>query len=239
MADRPILVVDFDGTVYRSDAPVRYYAERIAESLEEADARAYLDAFEHYLVHGVAAAAEYGAGGVGAVLEAAEDAWYAAQGLAWNVYGVDAPTTQTAFLDTRRALLRDDFDLAPVPALVEALADLGGRVRIVLATNSPAEGLAPLLDRLGVAGLFAEVLPGARKPEGLREWMAAALAGRSTAGLFSLGDHYRNEIEPAMAIGAAAGYIDRFGRADGPATASAPRVEELLPAIHAWADSSL
>ena len=238
MADRPILVVDFDGTVYRSDAPVRYYAERIAEALDARDARAYLDAFERYLVRGVAAAGEY-AGGVGAVLASAEDAWSAVQGLAWNVYGVDTATTQAAFLDTRLAMLRDDFEVAPVPALVDALAELGGRIRIVLATNSPEAGLAPLLDRLGVAGLFAEVVPGARKPEGLREWMTAALAGRPAAGLFSLGDHYRNEIEPAMAIGAAAGYIDRFGRADGPATASAPRVEDLLPAIRAWAESSL
>ena len=235
MAERPILVVDFDGTVYRSDAPVRYYAHRIAEALPDPAARTFLDVFERYLVDGAAAAGHYPDTELAEVLGGAEDAWYAAQRLAWDVYGVARGTTQQAFLATRAALVDEGFELAPVPALVDLLAELAGDVRVVLATNSPAEGLTPLLDRLGVARLFDEVVPGAGKPAGLRRWMAAALAGGPASGLFSLGDHYRNEIEPAMAIGASAGYIDRFGRADGPATATAARVEDLLPAIRAWA----
>jgi FMN phosphatase YigB (HAD superfamily) len=135
-------------------------------------------------------------------------------------------------------MLSDECDVEPVEPLTALLAGLNADVRVVLATNSPAEGLAPLLDRIGVTGLFAEVVAGAGKPAGLRAWMRGALGDRSPSQLFSLGDHYRNEIEPAMEIGASAGHIDRFGRADGPATATAPQVEDLLPAIAGWAEDS-
>jgi hypothetical protein len=45
----PLLVVDFDGTVCRGDAPVRYYAAVIADSMPPQDARDFLDAIERYL----------------------------------------------------------------------------------------------------------------------------------------------------------------------------------------------
>jgi FMN phosphatase YigB (HAD superfamily) len=110
-------------------------------------------------------------------------------------------------------------------------------VRVVLATNSPRPGLDELLDRMGVAGAFDDLVPGARKPDGMRRLLQREL-GEDLRDrpwrLFSLGDHYFNDLAPAVEIGAAAGYIDRFRRADGPATAQAPVVERLLPAIHAW-----
>jgi hypothetical protein len=40
-----------------------------------------------------------------------------------------------------------------------------------------------------------------------------------------------------MAVGARAGYIDRFGRADGPATVTAAVVEDILPGIASWASA--
>ncbi|MFD0636872.1 HAD family hydrolase [Catenulispora yoronensis] len=149
--------------------------------------------------------------------------------------GVGTPALEDAFLASRKFMLTPECPVVAVPALVEAFEELRGPVRIVLATNSPAGGLAPLLDRLGVTGLFDGVLSGANKPAGLRRWIAGELARRPSGELFSLGDHYFNEIEPAMAVGARAGYIDRFGRADGPATVTAEVVEAVLPGIFAWA----
>ncbi|WP_042378360.1 HAD family hydrolase [Streptacidiphilus melanogenes] len=231
----PILVSDFDGTVYRSDDPVRFYARRVADSLRPAQSVAFLDTFERYLAEGVAAAdAAVDPAEAKALLEA-EDGWGLVQALAADL-GLGRPVTQQAFLDSRIHMLDDACGLEVVEPLVDLFAELRGDVRIVLATNSPAEGLAPLLDRMGLTGAFDEVVAGAGKPAGLRAWMAGALeGGRSASALFSLGDHYRNEIEPAVALGAATGYIDRFGRADGPATATAARVEDLLPAVTSWA----
>lgn len=234
--DRLILVSDFDGTVYRGDDPVRCYARRVAASLATARSTAFLDTFEHFLAEGVAAAASAATPQEAQALRAAQDGWGLVQLLAADL-GLAEAVTQQAFLDSRIHMLDDACALDVVEPLVELFAELRGEhgVHVVLATNSPAEGLAPLLARMGLSDAFDEVVPGANKPVGLRSWMAAALGERPASALFSLGDHYRNEIEPAVAIGAATGYIDRFGRADGPATATAARVEDLLPALTSWA----
>lgn len=231
---RPILVVDFDGTVYRDDGPVRFYAEHAAGILPNEWRGRFLDLFEAYLDQGVAAADRVADEAAAAVLRSSVDAWGVTAGLA-ALSGVGPAALDEAFLASRQYMLTAACRVTAVPALVEAFEKLRGEVRIVLATNSPAAGLAPLLDRLGVTALFEEVVSGANKPEGLRRWIAAELADRLPGELFSLGDHYFNEIEPAMAVGACAGYIDRFGRADGPATVTAARVEDLLPGIFAWA----
>ena len=232
-----LLVVDFDGTVYRGDAAARGYARRVAAALAPAEAESYLDAFERYAALGVAAAAAPGTDPVdAAALRACVDLWDAAARLSRR-HGIGAEVLEPAFAETRSAMLDPSCELEVVTGLMDTLAAVRGAVRVVLATNSPRQGLDPLLARLGVAQSFDEVVSGADKPAGLRRLLrrelGADLADRPWRA-FSLGDHYPNEIAPAVEIGAAAGYIDRFGRADGPATASAPVVEQLLPAIHAW-----
>jgi len=232
-----LLVVDFDGTVYRGDGPARRYARRIADTLPPAEAESYLAAFERYIADGVAAARASTDTVEAAALRESVDHWGAAMHLARRCYAVPAAVLDAAFAGARTDMLDPSCELEVVEPLLDALAALRGAVRVLLATNSPAAGLAPLLDRLGVAAAFDDVVPGADKPDGLRRLLQRELGPDLRARpwrLFSLGDHYYNEIAPAVEIGAAAGYIDRFGRADGPATASAPVVEQLLPAIHAW-----
>jgi FMN phosphatase YigB (HAD superfamily) len=232
-----LLVVDFDGTVYRGDDPARRYARRIAATLPPEDAERYLAAFERYVADGVAAANDSCDTVEAAALRESVDHWGAAMQLAQRCHGVSAAVLEEAFEGARTDMLDPSCEIEVVSPLVDALRALRGRVRVLLATNSPIAGLAPLLDRLGVAGAFDDVLPGAGKPDGLRRLLQRELGPDLRARpwrLFSLGDHYYNEIAPAVEIGAAAGYIDRFGRADGPATACAPFAEQLLPAIHAW-----
>jgi len=232
-----LLVVDFDGTVYRGDEPVRRYARRIAEALPAEQAADYLDVFERYIAEGVAAAGQSTDTVEAAVLRESVDAWGAALGLAQRCYGLSMAVTEAAFQLTRQDMLDPGCELGVVTPLVEALTALRGSVRVLLATNSPRPGLEALLDRMGVIEAFDDVVPGASKPDGLRRLVQRELGEdlrERPWRLFSLGDHYYNDLAPAVEIGAAAGYIDRFGRADGPATAQAPVVERLLPAIHAW-----
>jgi len=232
-----LLVVDFDGTVYRGDAPARRYAQRISGSLPAAEAEAYLAVFERYIARGVAAAQQSADTVEAAALRESVDHWGAAMNVAARCYGISRDVIEAAFEGTRRDMLDPSCELDVVAPLVSALTELRGAVRVLLATNSPRPGLTPLLERMGVAAAFDEVVPGAGKPDGLRRLLQRELGADLLARpwrLFSLGDHYYNEIAPAVEIGAAAGYIDRFGRADGPATAAAPVVEQLLPAIHAW-----
>jgi FMN phosphatase YigB (HAD superfamily) len=234
-----LLVVDFDGTVYRGDEPVRYYARRVAESMHPRAAEPFLASFERYLALGVRAADSCDDTVEAAALRESYDAWGAAVHLAERIYKVAPAILDEAFVASRVHMLESGCELEPVTALFDALRDVRGRARRVLATNSPPEGLMPLLDLLGVAGLFDEVAVGLGKPDGLRRYLQYELGDdlRSRPWrLFSVGDHYRNEIEPAVEIGAGSGYIDRFGRADGPATAVAATVEGVLPTLLAWAD---
>ena len=238
MADL-LLVVDFDGTVYRGDEPVRFYARRVAESLPPAQAESMLSSFERYLALGVRAALSCDDQVEAAALRESYDAWGAAVHLAQRVYGVAPQVVDEAFLASRIHMLESGCELEPVTALLDALRELRGLARVVLATNSPADGLTPLLDLLGVTDLFDAVVSGVGKPDGLRRYLRAELGEnlrRESWRLFSLGDHYRNEIEPAVEIGAGSGYIDRYGRADGPATAVAATVEGVLPTLLSWAD---
>ena len=235
--DNLLLVVDFDGTVYRGDDPARAYARRISASLEPLAAEHYLALFERYLAEGVAAAGSAADPEAATALRDSVDHWGAAQLLAERVFGASADAVEAAFAGARQDMLDPSCEIEVVKPLLATIADLRGAVRVVLATNSPREGLAPLLDRLGLTEAFDEVVPDATKPAGMRRLLRRELgasAGVRPWRAFSLGDHYRNEIEPAVEIGAATGYIDRFGRADGPATATAPVAEQLLPVIHSW-----
>jgi FMN phosphatase YigB (HAD superfamily) len=244
-----ILVSDFDGTLYRGDGPVRHYAGLIAAQLPPAEAEAYLAAFERYLAQGPAAAADSVDLVEAAALRESVDGWGAAVQLGRRVHRLGPDAVSRAFAETREHMVETDLDLEPATALIDAFRQLRGRVRLLLATNSPLPGVDVLLGRLGAADLFDEVAGSLGKPDGLRRLFAAELgtvaqsapapAGRPFADpwrLLSVGDHWRNEIEPAVEIGAAAGYIDRFGRGDGPASVTVRAAEQLLPAVFAWAD---
>ena len=241
-----ILVSDFDGTLYRGDEPVRHYARLLAARLDPGPAELFLSSFERFLAQGPAAAAADSEDLVeAAALRESIDGWEAAFQLSRRVYGLGPADIDQAFIATRAHMVEADLALEPVSALIDTLRGLRGAVRLVLATNSPLPGVDVLLRRLGADGVFDEVVGSVGKPDGMRRLLAAELgapAGRGRAAadpwrLLSIGDHWRNEIEPAVEIGAATGYIDRFGRADGAATATARTAEQLLPALRSWADS--
>ena len=144
----------------------------------------------------------------------------------------------TAFEGTRRDMLDPGCELEVVEPLVRALEALRGGVPGRARHQQPAAPAWPSCST-GWAwqGPSTRCSPGRTSRTGCAGSCSATLGSDLRDRpwrLFSLGDHYCNDIAPAVEIGAAAGYIDRFGRADGPATAVAPVVEELLPAIHAW-----
>ena len=234
----PLLIVDFDGTVCRGDGPVRYYAARIAEAMPPDDARDFLGATERYLSDGPAAAAAATDTVEAAALREAHDSWGAVLYLAGRRYAVPGPVIEKAFAQCRDWMIEPACEVGLVGPLMDTLADVRRDAEVVLVTNSPRDSMLPLLGRLGIAGAFDDIVAGAAKPDGLRRLLQRRLGPDLRARpwrLCSVGDHYRNDIEPAAEIGAAACYIDRFGRADGPATARARRAEDLLPVLRAWA----
>lgn len=248
MADthpRHILVTDFDGTLYRGDAPIRFYAEHAAANLPEGERGALLDAVERYLVRGVAAAEDARHPDEAAALRRAVDAWEVVAQVAVHRHGLTKPDLDRAFLATRAHMATPACALEVPDAYRELLAELrADGVRVVLATNSPPGGLDELLDRLAVRPLLDAVVSSTAKPAGLTRLLRAELGvpdselppaepGRA----FAVGDHWVNDVEPALQLAVPSGYIDRYGRSDGPATATAPDIEGLLPALRAWADT--
>jgi FMN phosphatase YigB (HAD superfamily) len=226
------LLVDLDGTLYRGDGPVRAYADGVAAVLSEADAEKFLSIVEEYLAHGVG---EH----IAPELLAATDGWEAVQRLATLRFDVGRTELDTAFLASRAALAGPELGVEVPGGLLDTLVALRPSTRIVLATNSPQLGLAALLTRIGAADAFDEIINSAAKPIGLPRILAGIAeeigAGDKPWRILSIGDHWHNDIAPAREFGAATGYIDRFGRADGPADAIAPTVEGILPAITTWA----
>lgn len=226
----PLLVTDFDGTLYRGDDPIRHYARRSAQGLSADRRRIMLDGVDQYLAMGAAAS----------VVPEAIDGWDAVMLLGRRL-GVDSDALQAAFTDTRVHMLTEACSLEVPSGYAELLRELrADGVRVVLATNSPAEGLDPLLRRLDLLPLVDEVVAGTGKPAGLRRLLQRELqpgpsGGTAPARVLVIGDHWRNDIEPGTDIGAFGAYIDRFGRADGPADAAATTVEGLLEPIRKWA----
>ena len=229
-----VLVTDFDGTLYRGDAPIQQYAWRTARHLEPAARRELLDGVERYLDQGASAVPE------------AVDAWEAVAVLGRR-HGADGTALAGAFAETRAHMAEPGCDLEVPADYAELLAGLRTRgVRVVLATNSPAQGLDPLLRRLDVLPLVDEVVSGTGKPAGLARLLrrelglaqdAPSVPDADGARLLVIGDHWHNDIAPGLEIGAVGAYIDRFGRADGPADATAPQVEGLLDTVRNWAEA--
>ena len=226
----PVLVTDFDGTLYRGDGPILRYARLAAERLGGAAGRVLLDGTGFFLAEGAP----------GSAVPEAVDGWEAVALLGLR-HGLAQADLDAAFLATRAWMLTDACVLEVPSGYAELLAGLrADGVRVVLATNSPAVGLDPLLRRLDVPPLVDEVVSGTGKPAGLHRLLRRELASAGSPDRVAVvGDHWRNDVEPGLALGAATGYIDRFGRADGPADAVAADVEGLLDPLRKWAADAL
>jgi FMN phosphatase YigB (HAD superfamily) len=217
-----VLVWDLDGTLYRSAAACLHYACGIAETLGDDRRAGYLAAVERYLA---------GEGGIDAA-----DGWEAAVRLAGGARGASRAFGE-AFAATRAYMLTEDCDLevpAGLPALLERLE---GRVRRVLASNTPAYGVLPLLERLELAGLFDEISCDSAKPLGFARRLRAyaEMYDLPPGAVLSIGDHFANDIAPALEAGCATAYVDPFGVGPrGRAALEAPRFEELLAPVEAW-----
>lgn len=163
------------------------------------------------------------------------DLWGLSDAIAAH-YGVARSERSAAFLATRAAMDAPAFALRAAPGLDETLRRLRGRgIRLVAMTNSPAETTRAALEKLGIRNLFDALRTEARKPRGLREFLAAQ---ETPEAILVIGDNYINEAEPALQAGAAALFIDRFATGFGaghPHCAHAPSI----PAMLAWLRDSI
>lgn len=221
-ADQGVLVLDFDGTVCLGDGPVWAYADAIVPHLDERLARHVTDGLLAYLEDHPGAGTY--ADGYGAIAALAGP-------------HVPAEVLAAAYSASRAALAEGGLDIHAPDGLVELLAELRPGVRAVVVTNAPSTGLAEALEALGLAGSVDDVIPSAGKPVGSAEVLGKLLDGADPVTLMSVGDIWVNDIAPALELGCATAFIDRSGRDQRPAHARGRTIQDLYPALAAWARS--
>ena len=125
--------------------------------------------------------------------------------------------------------------------LPEAISRMRPVSRQILVTNTPAFGVYRLLGRLGVAACFDEVVCEAAKPALLpaRLSATATVYGLEMPSVLCVGDHFHNDVAPALAAGAAGAYVNAYGA--GPAGAAdfeGPVLEAILSDIERWVSTA-
>lgn len=223
----PILVLDFDGTVCLGDDPVRFYAQEVAARLPEEMRAPMLAQLEAFFAGSL-------------VVEGAEDGYQTVKALAGDAISDEE---RSAAYRTSRARLDAGEGTTWAPQGLTGLLDelRADGVQVVLVTNAPLMGVGSWLTGRDLLERLDAVIPEAGKPDGMPAILTGILAEHDVepAMLASVGDVWRNDVEPAIELGAAGLFIDRFGSGRGPSTHTAASIEELYPAIREWARTLL
>ncbi|RIV24709.1 HAD family hydrolase [Alicyclobacillaceae bacterium I2511] len=128
-------------------------------------------------------------------------------------YGLSQEQVQAAFAATRTHMQSDDFPMQGLPGLLEAITALKQQgCHFVLMTNSPEPDSRDILSKLGLADAFDKAIFLAHKEFQARQHLAELrdLFNLPNHQMVSIGDNFRNEILPALAMGMKAIYIDRY-----------------------------
>ncbi|MGC8634713.1 MAG: HAD family hydrolase [Candidatus Limnocylindrales bacterium] len=226
---RGLLVLDFDGTLWRGTEAIEAYAEGAAVGLEPADREPFLSAVRAYL-----------AGQRWRVLGGAvppDDGW-AAVARFGAAHGLDPAFRQRAFFAARERVAAGAVRMDVPDGLLEFLAWSRQWCTVVLASNSPGWSVEPVLDRLGFAPLLDDVACDAGKPDSLvgliEGWIGRFRVPRGR--VMSVGDHYRNDIDPVARAGWFTTYLSPWRWVPGPCSLVGTTMEEVLPELRAWVD---
>lgn len=222
----PVLVLDFDGTVCLGDGPVWSYAEAAIAALPRERTEAG-EALRAELAQFLATGTDPSTRG------RYSDGYAAVAALA--AAHLDPESLAHAYYSSRAALARGEVDVVPATGIAELLTQLGGRARRVLVTNAPALGLDAVMQRLGLAHCFDEVIGDADKPTGWSTLLPRLTRDLPSTHVMSVGDIWANDIADPLAAGCVTALIDRFHRSDGHAHLVATRLDDVYDDILAWA----
>jgi FMN phosphatase YigB (HAD superfamily) len=226
---KPLLVLDFDGTVCVGDAPVWAYAEAVIAGILDDGSTASVDLDAELRAR------------LGAFLDgepgspAYIDGYAAVAALAAGHAGDDL--LQRAYQTSRRELAGGTIAVSAPDGLAEFLDSLGERVERVLVTNAPLDGVRETLAAIGLAGVVDRIVTDAGKPAGWSALLPELLEGREPAELLSVGDIWGNDLERPLLAGCVVALIDRFGHRAGPAHLTASAFPGLYDGIRSWAAS--
>lgn len=226
MSMRGLIIFDFDGTLYRTVEPFKFYADRLADAMPIAMRDRYRAEVSAYL-HGTK-------------VVLSDDHWEALKYLAIPFVGDKAPWDQ-AFADTR-LFMKQHVEMLEIPSGLLLFLERVHHQDIVLTcvSNSPSDAVDPLLNDLGLREYFHHVATGAQKPDGLLHMASRLWGGRPVPDrMLSIGDHYHNDIAPAVRAGWATAHVHPFGYFPGPASIQAVTLEGVLSFAEDWANQKI
>lgn len=220
-----LLLLDFDGTLCVGDAPVLAYSREVAVALGM-PAQSILDPLSAFLARAPGGTFAGSADGYGAVAR-----WAREHGIAEHELG-------EAYRRSRAALDSGELAVSIPPGVIGFLQQFDGWDR-VLVTNAPRHGTERLVHALGLAPHLDRIIGDAGKPEGLRRLTApgAELDLAEWPRALSLGDIWRNDLEPVAPVAATA-LIERHSQPDARPTFRAARLELLYGDTAQWRTSS-
>ncbi|WP_040289607.1 HAD family hydrolase [Alicyclobacillus hesperidum] len=222
LANCNLFIFDLDGTVYAETDHFEHYLQQLArfvgdeareaflreaqESLAEQGGRFYGQAFTRLTGEPVAVEDEPSEQHLHV-----DDPWGVLQAVAAR-HGVSVTDRDKAFLRTRD-FMAGPFPMTPLAGLRDAMLALRSEGRhVVLATNSPEPDSRAILRKLELEDVLEDYVFQARKPyrtaEHFTRWLAHYDIPPEQA--VSVGDHYRNEMRPAIRLGMNTIYIDRY-----------------------------
>lgn len=217
---RPVLLLDFDGTVCLGDGPVLAYAEAAFAVLPAAQRRAAEDLLRRFIEGDPDLRRRY-ADGYGLVQQLAAD--------------LPPAQLQAAYLTSRHRLADEGLGVRPAAGLAELLITVGSLASTVLLTNSPEIGVVETLERFGLSGLLDQVIVDGAKPTRMGEHLDVLLDGRPPATLISIGDHWVNDVRIPLQRGAFGGLITGAPRLEQQAHLIGPDLAALSAGIVEWA----
>lgn len=207
-----LILFDFDGTLYDSedhfDHYLNYVSNRIPARREQliADYKAVL-AGEASMQVGQHVTTDTGSFYIG-------DYWWIIHALG-TAHGATVEDLEESFLETRTYMMNHPEETRLITGLSPWLANAhtSGHPICCLATNSPERDSSVILAALGVRDYFADITYAAQKPKNTQAILArlSEQFGIPAARMLSIGDHYYNDVEPALQFGADGLFINRHG----------------------------
>lgn len=217
---RNIVIYDFDGTVTTGTSQYIRCADLIAEELGGRDAEKFTEEIKDSFS--------------GKIAFDGEDGWDLVDRIS-KKYSDQALFTK-AFHTTRKEMLSQISESVLSNSVIELLEEIHPLCVTALASNSPREYVNDYIEKFYLTKHFDYIRYGAHKPVGIIDLGLFLMKETryDDARILSIGDHYVNDVEPAVKMGWEGAYINPFNLDSRRATVTGRTITDLYDWILSW-----